>query len=276
MTLSNVRTQAGTDFSDSHNQVNMDRIKAAITQINTNDSDIATNVADIATNVADIATNAADIVTNASAIALRMESTGHVAAATVLMGTQPTAADTLTIGADVYELDGAGANINVALGIDVAATRAALIVAINTLGTEAVLASAATLPSAGIMIQAAAAAGGAVVIGAGANIALSESLSPVADVWMNTNTNETGEVAYTDKTQGRLLCNSTNIATGSATVIPLPFTPLKVSWEARDTSDDPKATTATVAISGDAIVITPGAGGTALVATDYVDWIAHG
>lgn len=61
----------------------------------------------------------------------------------LLVTGQPNPAETLTIGADIYQFDGAAPRIPVAIGADATATRNNLITAINGSGTEDVVADAA-------------------------------------------------------------------------------------------------------------------------------------
>jgi hypothetical protein len=239
MVLSKTVQQKGTDFVDSHNKENLDRIDAVMTQVDK-----------------------------------LPEETGHVAQACLFMATQPTATNTVTIGADVYEFDGVGANINVALGVDAAATRAAFILAINNEGTELVVADAPTTPATSVRIRPADRVGGTAQIGAGTSIAVSETLADAADVWNVANLNETGAPAYKKYASGKIVVTAESLA--SLLTLELPFTPVVLHWAAFDTNDAPKATDCQCGINGDYLEFDFNAGSTDLVATDYVVWEAYG
>jgi hypothetical protein len=64
------------------------------------------------------------------------DGTGSVACAQIIQSGQPNANDLLTVGADVYEANGAGANINVVIGGNAAATMVNLLAAAVAHGTE--------------------------------------------------------------------------------------------------------------------------------------------
>jgi len=112
MVLSKTVQQDGTDFVDAHNKENLDRIDAIMTQVD-----------------------------------LLSEDTGHVAQACLFLATLPTDTNTVTIGSDVYEFEGVGANINVLKGASAAESRANLVIAINNEGTELVFADQPTTPA---------------------------------------------------------------------------------------------------------------------------------
>ncbi len=239
MVLSKTVQQYGTDFSDAHNKANLDLVDAIVDQVN-----------------------------------LLSEDTGHAAQACLFLATQPTATNTVTIGADVYEFDGAGSNINIALGIDAAADRVALIAAINSEGTELVVADAPTTPATSVRIQPALRVGGTAQIGAGTSVAVSETLADASDVWNVANLNESGAPAYKKVARGKIVVTSESIA--SLFTLELPFTPVVLQWAAFDTNDAPKATDCQIGISGDYLEFDFNAGSTDLSATDYVAWEAYG
>ena len=183
------------------------------------------------------------------------------------MPTQPTAADTITIGAtDVYELDGGGVNINVALGIDVAATRAALVVAINTLGTENVLAGS---PGGSVIyLRAADAPGGTPVVGVGPSLAVSVSMAAGGNVLRQTNFNESGR-APSKHLKTSIVCTAENVA--GSFVIGTPEAVTSVTWSAYTaTGELIEATTGTVIASAGNIVCNFSTGGSPLIATNVV------
>lgn len=200
---------------------------------------------------------------------------GQIACATLLLATQPTATNTVTIGSDVYEFDGAGSNINVALGVDVDATRAAFVAAINTLGTENLVAEDGTPIADAVTIFKAEEPGGDKVAGAGDSVALAETLADAGDVWNQANMNITGKAEGIQKMcTGEVIIDATNLATEF--YLECGFTVSKVMWAAFDTNGAPAVTTATVDPSGTGILVNADAGATALTATDVVRFIAWG
>jgi hypothetical protein len=237
MTLLALEQKLGTSIVDSHNKRNIDRINAIVTQVNK-----------------------------------LPEDTGHVAQACLYVATNPTATNTVTIGADVYEFDGAGVNINVALGVDAAATRAAFILAINNEGTELVVADAPTTPATSVRIQPADRVGGTKQIGAGTSVVVSETLADAADVWNVANLNETGAPPYKKVARGVIVCTAENIAT--LLTVELPFTPAVLAWSAFTTAGLPTGDKGQCVINGDYLEFDFDA--TTLAATDYVVWEAYG
>jgi hypothetical protein len=238
MVLLALEQKPGTDLVDEHNKRNIERINAIVTQVNK-----------------------------------LPEDTGHVAQACLYMATQPTATNTVTIGADVYEFDGAGANINVPLGVDAAATRAAFIVAINNQGTELVVADAPTTPATSVRIRPADRTGGTAQIGAGTDIAVSETLADASDVWNVANLNESGAPAYKKVARGTIVITAESLA--SLFTLELPFTPVVFQWTAFDTNGLPIAGKGQCVINGDYLEFDFDATST-LAATDVVVWEAYG
>lgn len=182
------------------------------------------------------------------------------------MPNQPTAADTLIIGADTYEFDGAGANINVVIGGTAADTRQNLVDAINTSGTENIVASL----SGGTVVYmlVADAPGGTPVVGAGPSIALTENITDVADVLRQTDFDESGR-APSKHFKTSITCTAENVA--GSFVIAMPEAVTNVMWMAYTATGELIATTsATVAVSAGNIVCDFSAGGSPLVATNVV------
>jgi len=239
MVLQKTRQQGGTDFVDEHNEHNLDIIDAIVDQAN-----------------------------------LLSEEPGHIAQAVLLIATLPTDTNTVTIGSDVYEFEGVGANINVLKGASAAESRTNLIAAINTQGTELVVADEPGTPANGVRIRPADRVGGTAQVGAGPDIAVSETLADAADIWNAANLNETGAAAYQKMARGKIVVNATNLA--ADVVLEMEFTPVVLSVTAFDTNGAPKATTAQFSISGDFLVLSFDDGGSPLVATDYVVWEAYG
>jgi len=239
MVLSVTEQRPGTDFCDSHNKTNLDRIDAAIAQTDK-----------------------------------LPEDKGHIAQAALLIATLPTDTNTVTIGSDVYEFEGAGSNINVLKGANAAASRANLVIAINTEGTELVVADQPTVPANSVRIRPADRVGGTAQIGAGPSIAVSETLTDAADIWNAANLNETGASPYKKVARGTIVANSTNLLATIA--LEMEFTPVVLHWAAFDTNGAPKVTDCQCAISGDFLTFDFDVGSTDLSATDYVTWVAFG
>lgn len=239
MVLLALEQKGGTDLVDSHNKRNIDRINAIVTQVN-----------------------------------LLPENVGHIAQASLYVATLPTDTNTVTIGSDVYEFEGAGSNINVLKGVSAATARANLIAAINSEGTELVVADAPTTPATSVRIQPADRVGGTAQIGAGTSIAVSETLADAADVWNVANLNESGAPAYKKTATGKIVITAESLAT--LFTLELPFTPAVLQWAAFDTNEAPKATDCQCKINGDYLEFDFNAGSTDLSATDIVVWQAYG
>jgi len=237
MALTKTEQRPGTDFVDSHNKVNLDRIDAVMTQVDK-----------------------------------LPEDTGHVAQACLFLATLPTDTNTVTIGSDVYEFEGVGANINVLKGANAAASRANLVIAINTLGTELVVADQPTTPATSVRIQPADRTGGTKQIGAGTSIAVSETLADASDVWNVANLNESGAPPYKKVARGVIVITAESLA--SLFTLELPFTPAVLQWSAFTTAGLPKGDKGQCVINGDYLEFDFDA--TTLAATDYVVWEAFG
>jgi hypothetical protein len=161
--------------------------------------------------------------------------------ASLLLDTLATAADTVTIGADIYEylalLTDAvttPGNIGVLHGVDAAATLANIIEAINGTGvasgvsaghgTESVLANAYNTNY--LHIDKSAFPGGPEVPGDGPNVALAASLTS-GDVWDHLNLSATGWDGGLKKQLIRVVVDATNLA--AAFDLAVGFTPLLAS-----------------------------------------------
>lgn len=237
MNLTKLIQQYGTDFVDAHNKANLALINAIMTQVD-----------------------------------LLSEDTGHVAQACLFLATLPTDTNTVTIGADVYEFEGVGANINVLKGASAAASRANLVIAINNEGTELVFADQPTTPATSVRIQPADRVGGTPQIGAGTDIAVSETLADAADVWNVANLNETGAPPYLKVARGVIVITAESLA--SLLTLELPFTPAVLAWSAFTTAGLPKGDKGQCVINGDYLEFDFDA--TTLAATDFVVWEAYG
>jgi len=238
MTLLALEQKPGTDLVDAHNKRNIDRINAIVTQVNK-----------------------------------LPEDTGHVAQACLFLATLPTDTNTVTIGSDVYEFEGVGANINVLKGASAAESRANLVIAINNEGTELVVADQPTTPATSVRIQPADRTGGTPQIGAGTSIAVSETLADAADVWNVANLNESGAPAYKQVARGVIVITAESLA--SLFTLELPFTPAVLAWSAFNASGLPIAGKGECVINGDYLEFDFDATST-LAATDYVVWEAYG
>lgn len=230
----------GTSLSGPHNQESTDRINAAITDINESG-----------------------------------DHTGYSPQAELILSAQPTANDTIDIGVDVYEFDGAAANINVAIGADAAETRVNLVAAINVgPGLEKTFAKddvANTL----VRVFEAEERGGAPLIGAGSGIVLAEAIIAAADVWTQATLSSIGgQVRATKSASGAFAADATNLA--NPFQIEFPFEVSFVSFKAVTAAGIEKDVTATVVASGNLVTFDLAAGGAPLVATDTLVFTAFG
>jgi len=227
---------------------------------------------------------------------------GSIPSDVLLLGTDPTAGDEFSIGSDVYEYRGAGgqmsddAHIAILCGAGAPAALVATLATINgtaanphasildnagtapagvTNGTEAVVADDGTaIFGASVHVQHADGVGGTPIAG-NPNLALTETLTAVGDVWitgdvnLNTLGGSVGGIRQT-ATMERIITAA--MITNSPISVDFPFTPVGFSVSARSTAGVilPIAGDAFV-ITGDAIVITlAGTGAPALVATDVL------
>jgi hypothetical protein len=212
----------------------------------------------------------------------------YAAQANIRMNTQPTAADTITIGADIYEFKAlltdavtTPGNIAVLRGASAPAALANIIAAINGTGKQtSVSASNGTVkvkasiyntdflhvePSIDVP-------GGTVQLGVGPNIALSDGLTAAVN-WDHTNLSKAGFDGSVRRAMVRITVDATNLANDFDVV--LPFKPLKVSLFAiTDNADAPSASktvgTLTLVQARNAITVDLDGGATDPVATDIV------
>lgn len=233
---------------------------------------------------------------------MEAEDEGTVATARLNMATNPTANDTVTIGADVYQFkSAAGAVTNdtykgVVRGADAAASRANLIAAINgeagvtglkmidtttaalSEGTENLVADQVGTT---VRIRTADDVGGTPV-GADPSIVLGEALTHAADIWDVGNVNLNTLAGRAAVTRKRALSNQVAItaamlpAAGFGSIkIDFPFTPTDFRVNARKSTGVPAyangAVTDAYTIVSEGILCTFGAaGGGNLVATDLL------
>lgn len=217
---------------------------------------------------------------------------GVVPSARLVMSAQPTNNDTIGIGGTTFiflnTLVAATANVQVLIGASAAATLANLVNAIN--GNAATAGSTwveATTPfaahvladsvSTSLRIRLATARGiTPAIAGVSGSVALTESITAAADIWNAANLN----VAGTAPASGQLASNgqvaiTAQMITNLSYLIELPFTPANFSYTARTSTGAVRATTDTVAISGNGLLITLAGGASpALQAGDIVSFWA--
>lgn len=266
MALEQLVKVSGTAFAAPHAGPEVDKINVALLEVDSNTADSLLNN-----------THRTGSGTDHSAVAALQDEvdTGVIGQARLICSTLIVANDTITIGADVYEADGVGANINFAIvGGDPGLTMANLIVAINTSGTENVFASVDSVVATIMVIENADAPGGTPTVGT-ANIALAEAITPAGDIWDQANLNATGSARFSDRAEGTLVVDATNVA-AAPLKIELSFTPTELEWAAFTAAGVPEPTTATGVITAGQLVFTLGTGGTPLVATDFIIWRARG
>lgn len=236
-------------------------------------------------------------------------STGAVGSARLAFGDQPTATDTVTIGADVYEFVAHGGqvaadtNIAVEIGATVIDTAGNFASAINNhvdteigpseitlgdgvtpalaFGTESVMADQDITDV--IRIRNAGSPGGGqnasqgiagVPLPGTQSIALAETLTPGASIWNQANLNATGTEPLNRRAEGFIVIDATNLINDFT--VELPFTPTLVNWHAVDVNNAGKATTAIVSPASGGLLVNANAGASPLVATDRIHWQAFG
>lgn len=203
------------------------------------------------------------------------ENTGYSPQAELLMPNQPTANDTIDIGADVYEFGGVGANINVVIGADAAETRVNLVAAINSPGTgvESVFAED-DIPNTLVRIFEADQRGGTPIINVGSDIALAEAITDAADVWNQANLDTLGFPNALRTCAGSFLVTAENLA--NLFFIKVPFTPRFVIFQAFSTIGASKDTTARGGVASGQVFFDLDNGASPLIATDRVNFIVIG
>lgn len=202
------------------------------------------------------------------------QSQGASASAVIIQAGQPVAAETITIGADVYEADGAGANINFVIAGGAEATMDNLLAAAVANGTENLFwdkLSATTL-----RIRAADAPQGT-IIGADPNILLANTLTNytfnVGAVNLNT---LAGKAAAQQVMAATTLTITAAMITATLARVSFPFTPTSLQVTVFDSTGALKmACTDTFVITGDDVVITLAGGGGDLANTDVVHIVAY-
>lgn len=183
-----------------------------------------------------------------------MQMEGSVAIVRFVQSGQPSASDTLDIGADTYEFDGTGSNINVTIGADAEATLDNLISAINTSGTESILAEKFNATT--TTIKSASTPGGT-VIGANPDITIDAS-GATNYVCMEGNINMNtlaGVAAAKTATSCATLTITTAMISSGSVRISFPFTPRGFTFSATSSGVPVTFTADSLAISGDDILL---------------------
>ena len=201
---------------------------------------------------------------------------GIIGEAILLIGTNPSADETVVIGtgpaAETYVFKVAAAlAFEVTIGSDAAGSITNL-VAIVAASTALTIKPSAI--SGGFKIQNADAANGTPVVGT-ISATLAETLGAGADVWNQDNLNNTGNTNYLYQSSAGIAITTENIAT--VFTVPLAFTPLIFTYRFVDAAGLPKPScTSIVEISGSGLKVTVTSGGSAAVATDVVCLTAKG
>lgn len=194
-------------------------------------------------------------------------SSGSPASTTLLQGGQPTATNTIDIGADTYEFDGTGTNINVTIAGSAEGTLDNLLAAAVAYGTEALYWD--KLDATHLRLRNADAPQGNLLAGE-QDIAIDCSGATnwsceAGDVNMNT---LGGSDAGTADMASTTLTITTAMITATTARVSFTFTPRVVQFSAYTSAGVVKAFTAdAVNISGDDVVLTLG---TDLANTDVV------
>lgn len=198
---------------------------------------------------------------------------GSVAVAQIIQSGQPIAAETLTVGADVYEADGVGANINFVIAVPAAGTMANLLAAAVANGTEPLFWDAI---SATVIRMRSADGPQGNIMAVDPNIALTEAMTSYVFDCGNVNMNTlAGHAPHARRIcETTLVINAGHAASGEARFsFPFAITAFSVdgftaAGVAKGASND------TFAIDhGDLLIGLSGAGADPLVATDEVSVI---
>jgi hypothetical protein len=202
-----------------------------------------------------------------------LKHSGSVAVAQIIQGGQPIANETLTVGADVYEADGVGGNINFAIAGGAAGTMANLLAAAVANGTENLFWDA--IGATNLRLRSADGPQGN-IMPADPNIALTEAMTnyvfDCGNVNMNTLAGHTPFPAQYDDTT--LTINAGHVAAGEVR-ISFPFAvasfhiaAFTAAGVAKGASNDTY-----VVDNGDVYIGLSGAGADPLIATDIVSVI---
>lgn len=176
-------------------------------------------------------------------------------------GANPTPGETITIGTDIYEWDGVGVNINVAIGIDLAASIDALITAIEANTTEDINVWRETNT---LFLMPVDDDDDYEIAGTLPALAASQA----ADPWQN----YAGQAGGGRVAAGQIVIDAALAA--RVFTIQLPFTPTRAIFEWLTTAGVKKACTATHVAGVDRITVDPTAGGTPGADTDVLNYVA--
>jgi hypothetical protein len=200
------------------------------------------------------------------------EQKGVVPSARLLMATNPTDTDTVTIAGHVFKFMAALAAANTFTQVKILGTNlltlAAFIDAVNGKTNANVVPAtvpfAPAIPVVGDLIDtnhlrvrtATALGGPAVALAKGsASVTVSETLTAAADVWDRANLNSSGRApAIVAETQGSMIITAQMIA-ATKVYIDLPFTPTEVTWLVTLSTGAQRAISDLVVIEGNAIEI---------------------
>lgn len=200
---------------------------------------------------------------------------GCVASFQIIQAGLPVAAETLTIGADIYEADGAGANINFAIvPANPNATFVNLFNAIVANGTENLVAD--QLDATHIRLRSAVAPNGAVVA-ADPNIVLAEAMTNYTFDCGAVNVNTlAGRAAGQRRIAGAVLTlNAGHLAAGQVRIsFPAPVIEAIVTYWTTTNVAHAIGTDSWAIDNGDILVTLPGGGAPQLVAGDIVRVLA--
>lgn len=193
---------------------------------------------------------------------------GSVATVIIIQSGQPIATETITIGADTYEADGAGAN-GFAIGGDAQTTMDNLLAVIQTNGTENIVAD--KMNPTELRLRSADAPNGT-PIAADPSIVITYTLTNYQlDISSGVNMNtQAGRAAGASRQSHAELTISPDHVIAAWTRLSFPFTVAGFILAARDATGVPKALTETQTIDHGDILVSVGTGGTPLIATDVV------
>lgn len=214
---------------------------------------------------------------------------GVVPAARLVMATDPSNADTMSIGGKTFKflttLIAADATVQVKRGTSAAATLAALVKAINgTVSASewveattpfAVPIVADTASATVLRIRNATARGGLPLAGIAASCALTETLTPAASIWNCGNLAESGKAPQDCATSLSSVTITAAMVTNASFQVELPFTPTVVLAFVKSSAGVQRASTDAVTISSNAVSIALAGGASpAIQATDVVTILA--
>lgn len=197
-----------------------------------------------------------------------IEQTGSYGNAQLVIDDFPVDGDIVGIGIDNYEWDDGGGvapgNYPVLIGASAAECRANLVLAINSLGHESVLAFDVP-PMNSICVVTANRPGGEAVVGY-QPITLTETITPATCIWNQTSLGSTGIFHTQRMAYDYVVLNATNSVTPFLLIFPFEFQ--IYTWKVINNPTNTEIlTTGTVEnVSTTALLVTPNTGGTPMVA----------